>query len=235
MRSSQHQWLPVTQALPESDVAEAYHTVRINLDGGKEGPQVLLITSANRGEGKTTTAINLAVVSAQAGKRVLLIDADLRNPQVSSRMERVVTEVSLNEILSGGALLKASPSTIPYLSVLPATRAHNAPTLLSTATFGQLIDRVRKEYDLIIIDSPPVLSVSDPLIAAPLVDGVILVVDSKRTSRFLCQRTIMAVEQVGGRVIGGILTKISAKKQYGHTVPSRAPQVQVGQHIQSTN
>ncbi len=176
-------------------VAEAFRTMRATLAmiSGREKHRVFLITSAIPGEGKTFTSSNFAATLAQQGFRVLLIDADLRKPSVSKLFFNKNLQPGLSEVLMGSCPVGEAiiETGIEKLSVLPAGGiAPNPSELLAQPAFGELIDKLRGEYDRIVIDSSPVLAVRDPLLLAKSVDASCLIV---RAGHSPAKATIQAV------------------------------------------
>jgi len=162
-------------------VAEAFRTMRATLAmiSGREKHRVFLVTSAIPGEGKTFTSSNFAATLAQQGFRTLLIDADLRKPSVSKLFFNENLKPGLSEVLMGSATPEQAilPTQIESLSVLPAGGiAPNPSELLAQPAFGQVMEKLRGEYDRIVIDSSPVLAVRDPLLLAKSVDACCLIV-----------------------------------------------------------
>lgn len=177
---------------PTSPEAEAYRGVRTALFFSTHGERhkVIQVTSPNMGDGKTTLAINLAVSIAQSGRKVLLVDADLRRPRVH-RAFGVAGRVGLAEVLTGTAELDEAVqvTAIPNLSVLPCGRRPNNPAeLLTTPAFEDALDDLRAAYDYVLVDSPPLLAVSDPCVVAPRVDGLILTVRIAKNGRPAAER-----------------------------------------------
>lgn len=165
---------------PGSKESEAYRSVRSALFvlTHQNGKRVLQVTSPEMADGKTTLTTNLAAAIAQSGKKVLLIDADMRRARVH-QMLGLRGEIGLAEVLAGEiALENAVQSTVmEHLTVLSAGKAPANPAeLLSSPRFAQLLGAVRPHYDYILVDTPPLLAVSDPCVVAPYVDGVLLVV-----------------------------------------------------------
>lgn len=177
---------------PMSPEAEAYRGVRTALFFSTHGERhkVIQVTSPNMGDGKTTLIINLAVSIAQSGRKVLLVDADLRRPRVH-RAFGVVGRVGLAEVLTGTAELDEAiqVTAVPNLSVLPCGRRPNNPAELLTApAFEDALDDLRAAYDYVLVDSPPLLAVSDPCIVAPRVDGLILTIRIAKNGRPAAER-----------------------------------------------
>jgi len=200
---------------PHSTLAEAYKQLRtsILLSTAGRAPRTLLITSAKPGEGKTTTAVNTAISLAQTGARVLLIDADLRRPIVhnlfnlanpaglSTALSREVNEQDILALIdqhpqSGLHLLTSGP--IPP----------NPAELLASSQMKQLLQTLASHFDHIVIDSPPITSVTDGVWLASLVDGVILVVHGGQSTRELVLRTRQLLRGVGARIFGVVLNNV---------------------------
>lgn len=174
-----------------------------------------MTSSAVPSEGKTSTATNIAVVSAQAGKRVLIIDGDMRKPQVHQRFsvsnlnglsnllikERTIEECVVQHDTAGLFLLPSGP--IPP----------NPSEMLGSKSFSELIQQLREEFDLIILDTPPVLTVTDGLVATKVVDGVVFVLDSSKTNRALVKKSIVALEQVGANILGIVLNRVKLNRR----------------------
>lgn len=211
------QQIPITQISPHSPIAEAFRTIRTNVmfAGVASETNVILVTSTQPGEGKTSTASNLAVVCAQAGHRVLIMDADLRKPQVHYRFKVSNLDGMASALLGTRSLEECIQSTeIPNLSVLPSGAIPPNPSeLLSSQAFRSLVDTCREQFDYIIMDSPPVLSVTDALILTSIADGTLFVVDSQRTNRVHAKRAMQSLTQVQARILGVVLNRVSRKSK----------------------
>lgn len=198
---------------PGSREAESYRTIRTSLlVSMKEGHKVLQVTSAAPGEGKSTTAANLAVAMAQSGKSVLLIDADLRRP-TQQDLFRVPQEVGLTDVLLGEIdWQNAIRSTrIDGLSLMTAGLCPENPAeLLSKSLLEETLNRAREEYDYVLVDTPPVLAVSDPCIIAPHADGLLLVVRMKKTKKATLLRTRETLDAHGVNVSGVVANDFQA-------------------------
>jgi non-specific protein-tyrosine kinase len=207
----------VTVASPETLAAESYRILRTNLQiaGTDRHLPSLLITSPSRGDGKTDVAANLAVVLARAQKQVILIDANLRKPQLAA-IFGLHDQEGLSTLLSDHERMPEPlpvPS-IPGLSIIPAGGlALNSSEILGSQRMYRLIQECKARADIVLIDSAP-LWYSDALALAPQVDGVLLVVSSGATGR---ENTINAVESlrlVGARIIGTVLNRVKAGPAY---------------------
>lgn len=193
-----------------SPVAEAFRTLRaaVALLSGREQRQVFLFTSALPSEGKTFSSSNFAATLAQQGFRTLYIDSDLRKPEVSRIFYGEHVKPGLSEILLEQVTLKDAvrPSGIPNLTVLTAGgRSRNPSELLATRHLRELVDLARKEYDRIVIDSAPVIAVSDSLLVAETADVCCLVVRALSTPKSTILRAIRLLTDVGRRPTGTVL------------------------------
>jgi tyrosine-protein kinase Etk/Wzc len=192
---------------------EAFRNLRTSLvwsDGGEE-LKTLVVTSAAPGEGKTLTAANLAVTLAYDGLRVLLVDCDIRRPRVHS-MFHLPRAPGLMELLTASTAPGSPPlpairdTSIAGLSVLPCgALPSNAANLLSGTRMRVLLQEMREQFDIIVLDTPPVLATADAGIVASLTDGVLLVVRAGTTDRNAAQRACQQLANVGARVIGTVL------------------------------
>lgn len=214
----------VTALEPDSSAIEAYRNIRTGLFFAPETEnlRLLLVTSAGPGDGKTTTASNLALVIAQSGKRVLLIDSDFRRPRVH-KIYGLDPAIGFSTILQNKCSLEEAVQKsvhdleiIENLDILPAGPTPPNPTeLLESPLLPQLLADWKMKYDRVIIDTPPVLFVSDTSILSTLSDGVILVVRSAKRTRAHAMRALKQIEKVKGRVIGGILNGVKVSRM-GH-------------------
>lgn len=191
---------------------EAYRMARTNLlysGGGKDERMVFGFTSAAPGDGKSLTCANMAISFATSGKRVLLLDCDMRKPTQDTAFG-VSTERGLSEYLA--AICDAPeilPTSRPNLYLLPAGHCPPNPAeLLYSPRFAELIARVQKEYDCVFIDLPPVNILSDATIIAPHVKGYVLVVRASYSDSRAVQTAVNAIEAVGGTVSGFILNDV---------------------------
>ncbi len=198
-----------------STVAEAYKQLRtsILLSSAGRAPKTLLVTSGKPGEGKTTTVINTAISLAETGARVLIIDADLRRPMVHNIFQ-IVNAAGLSTVLSRDMNEQDILSLIDQqetkgLHVLTSGPVPPNPAeLLGSNQMKQLLQTLEPHFDHIVIDSPPVTSVTDAVLLATLVDGVVLVVHGGRSTRELARRTRQLLRSVGARVFGVVLNNV---------------------------
>jgi capsular exopolysaccharide synthesis family protein len=196
----------VVHTAPESSPAEQYRGfLPILLDA--EDCRVILVTSAARGDGKTLTCMNLATtVAADLNKRVLVIDGDLRRPS-AHRLLHITRQRGLSDILLGRQQLEACAvnSKIPNLALLPAGPSVRKPlTLLTSQAFLDLLDEAKKSYDLVFIDSPPLLPVVDTKILRKIADMVLFVVRADGTPRDAVVRSLGELRDVAGVVFNQV-------------------------------
>jgi non-specific protein-tyrosine kinase len=199
----------VAARMPRTAIAEAYRVARANIQFADKGGdlKVILVTSARDGEGKTTTANNLATTFALAGQRVLLVDADLRRPGLT-RIMNLKDSDGVSSILVDPEADVISSTDIVGLSVVPSGAIPPNPAeLLGSSGMRRWIERSLENFDLIILDTPPVLSVADTRILATVADGVLLVIDPGQTTRRMVRQARLAIENVGGRVLGIMLNR----------------------------
>jgi polysaccharide biosynthesis transport protein len=203
----------ITQVRPQSQMAESYRALRTSLLLSNLGapPKVIMVTSALPQEGKTTTSINCAVVLAQKGVRVLLIDADLRRPSIHKTLG-LGPRSGLSNVLTGSATLEQAITrapVLPNLSVLPAgTPPPNPAELLASTNMRDVLVELREQYDHIVIDTPPTLSVTDAVVLSPRADAVVLVIRSGQTTKQALRRSRDVLTQVNAKVSGVLLNAV---------------------------
>jgi exopolysaccharide transport family protein len=203
----------VTQSRPQSQMAESYRALRTSLLLTSLGapPKVILVTSALPQEGKTTTSINCAIVLAQKGTRVLLIDADLRRPSIHKTLG-MGPRIGLSNVLTGNATLQQAivrSTILPSLFVLPAgTPPPNPAELLASTNMKDVLAELREQYDHIVVDTPPTLSVTDAVVMSTRADAVVLVIRSGQTTKQALRRSRELLSQVNARVAGVLLNAV---------------------------
>ncbi len=205
---------------PRSPIVEALRTLRSNIQfSAIDRPvQVLLLTSSGPVEGKSTIAANLGIVMAHTGKRVILVDADLRRPTVHKTFEL------RNDIGLTGAMVQNNPletalqaTAVDNLKVLTSGPLPPNPSeLLGSKRMTQLIEELRGMADTIIIDSPPVMAVTDALILSALADGVLMVIDAGSTRIGVARQVKLALDQASARILGVVMNKIPASRRGGY-------------------
>lgn len=196
---------------PRSIVAEAFRALRVNLDfvGVDEPLKTILVTSSGVSEGKTSVATNLAIVMAQAGKKVILLDADLRRPNVHRSLELPNTK-GLSDVFRGNVELQELPLawTESNLSVITAGSIPPNPTdLLGSKRMDAILDQLAQEVDMVVIDGPPLL-VSDAAVLAAKVNGVLLVIRHGYTRKGAIKAALEQLHRTGARVVGIALNRL---------------------------
>lgn len=199
-----------------SSAAEAYRVVRTSmlLSAAGSPPKTVLVTSGQPGEGKTTTVVNTAISLAQLGASVLIIDCDLRKPS-AHKVFGIDHDKGLSTYLSrdieiDGLITKLQ---IPNLSLLPCGPIPPNPAeLISSERMKNLLRMLSERYDHVLIDSPPLIHVTDPVILSSLVDGVILVVHGGKSTRAVTQRARQELASVGAKVFGVVLNNVDLKR-----------------------
>jgi capsular exopolysaccharide synthesis family protein len=192
--------------------AEAFRALRTNIlfSSAEEGSKSIVVTSTGPSEGKTMVASNLAIGMAQAGQRVLLIDADMRRPR-EHELFNMKQEPGLSNLLVGGATMAdvAHKGPVANLWVMPAGKIPPNPAeLLGSNRFGELLGSLKEHFDLVVVDTPPVMAVTDAAIAAHRASGVLFVVASDQTSRHAAQQALDQLEHARARFVGAVLNRV---------------------------
>jgi capsular exopolysaccharide synthesis family protein len=196
--------------------SEAFRALRTNVlfSCADEGSRSLVITSTGPGEGKTMVAANLAIGFAQAGQRVILIDADMRRPRVHA-MFRLTQEPGLSNLMVGHSTPSASirKSGVPGLWLLPAGRIPPNPAeLLGSQRFKDFVRLLGEHFDSVIIDSPPIMAVTDAAIAASAATGIVFVVGAEMTSRYAARAAIEQLEKGRPTFLGAVLNRVELER-----------------------
>lgn len=223
----------------KSVLSEGFRSLRTNIQfaSAERQAKTFLFTSAGLGEGKTTTIVNLALTMAQDGKRVLLVDADLRRPFVHTRLG-LERSPGLSEVLIGGVPWREALRTVtdlmigllgvdrivntPGIDLLNVMTSghipHNPAEYINSAKFLEVIKEMREEYDVVLFDTPPILPIADAVMMSAKVDGVILVYQVGRIGRSALKRAKFLVDHAQGRVLGTVLTNVRAEitPEYGY-------------------
>jgi len=231
-------WKGKPDAAKSADFAEAVWRLcaRLRLIGttaeplSDKGGEVIMLTSSVAGEGKTTLAVALGASLADSGRRVVIVDCDTRRPAVHRLLGSGRPAVGLTELLGGGATLDEALKLDDRrrVAVIAAGRPTDRPqTLLGSQAMLSLLVELSERYDVVILDTPPVLSASDALILAPMADRVLYVVRWARTASSLAGAGIKQLREVGGRVTGAVLSMVNirdhANLEYGVRPPSGRP------------
>jgi capsular exopolysaccharide synthesis family protein len=205
---------------PKSQASEAFRAIRTALFFSTKGKtnSVIQVTSPTPGDGKSTIAANVAVSIAQSGKRVLLLDSDMRRPTVHHAFG-IKTREGFPQVLNGEKTWRSMVyqcEEVPGLSILPCgDKPGNPAELISTPRVGELLEEMRHHYDFIILDTPPVLAVTDPCPVAARVDGVILTIRIKKNVKISSDRATEILHSVGANLIGVVVNGVGTQSGYG--------------------
>jgi non-specific protein-tyrosine kinase len=203
----------ITVSEPRSPISEAYRTLRTNLDfaGLDQALETLVVTSAGVGEGKSTTLANLAVVSAQAGRKVILVDADLRRPTLHQTFG-LDNDTGLTSVMMDESALASPPlqeTKVEGLSILTSgPLPPNPADLMGSRRMEEVIAALSEQADQILFDTPPVVAVTDAAVLATKVDGVLLVISAGKTRREYARTAVQRLEQINARLVGTVLTNM---------------------------
>ncbi|MCH6546935.1 MAG: polysaccharide biosynthesis tyrosine autokinase [Gemmatimonadetes bacterium] len=237
----------INQLDPDEPVVESYRALRTNVTfvGAEKPLQYIAVTSPGPREGKSTTAINLALTLAQSGRRTILVDGDLRRSAIH-RAFGLVQEPGLTDVLIGGvsAAQGIRPEVTPSLDVLPSgSTPPNPSELLGSSAMDTLIAALRRDYEYIVVDTPPTLPVTDAVVVATNADATILVVKSGDTEETAAQRAMDQLRRVRARIAGAVLNAVSPKKdpqytyysyRYRKDPPSRSRLRSVAEKVKGT-
>jgi non-specific protein-tyrosine kinase len=203
----------ITISEPRSPISEAYRALRTNLDFASldRALKTLVVTSAGVGEGKSTTLANLAVVSAQAGRKVVLVDADLRRPTLH-QIFGLGNETGLTTVMMDDAALAAPPlqeAGVEDLSVLTSgPLPPNPAELMGSRRMEEVVAALAERADQVFFDTPPVVAVTDAAVLSTKVDGVLLVISAGKTRREYARTAVQRLEQIKARLVGTVLTNV---------------------------
>ena len=195
---------------------EAYKTLRTNLQFCGQDIQVVAVTSCHENEGKTTVVLNLAKSLAELGKRVLVIDADMRKSVIAGRHTNVKNPTGLSEVLTGMVKLADSVYSVQHSQmhmIFSGKYPPNPVELLSGKYFKALIGETRKVYDYVLIDTPPLGQVIDAAVVAPNCDGVILVMAEKAVRFKQAREVVEQLHKSGSKILGVVRNNVSVKRK----------------------
>lgn len=211
----------VTQNDPKNPAAEAYRVIRTGIQFAQAGKelQTIALTSCMPNEGKSTTIANLAVVLTQAGKSVLLIDCDMRNPNVHKNFN-LSNKVGLSSCISMGTALSDAVQKTSIEGLYALTGGvipPNPSELLGSEQMKNVLQRAKEQYDYVLIDTPPVMTVTDALIVGRFVDGMILVIASAEVKVEMARDVKNQLVNAGANILGVVLNKVRSEHHgYGY-------------------
>lgn len=206
----------ITVANPRSPISEAYRTLRTNLEFSSLDKAIrsMVVTSAAPEEGKSTTLANLAVTTAQAGKKVILVDCDLRRPSLhqifNARAAPGFTDMMRDDTLMGKPPLQ--DTSVANLRLLASgTIPPNPSELLASRRMGEVIAALQQLADVVLFDAPPIVAVTDAAVLASKVDAVLLVVSAGKTKREHAKKAKALLEKVNAHLIGTVLNNVKGE------------------------
>jgi len=207
---------PITQAQPRSPISEAFRTLRTNVQyANVDSPlRMIMVTSASPKEGKSIIAANLAVVLAQGGHKVTLVDADLRRPSIHKWFavdnQKGLTHLIVQPMISLNTHLKETKTE--RLTVLTAGDLPPNPTeILGSKKMSSILQEIKKNRDVLIVDTPPILAVADAAVLAPAMDGVLFVIRPGVTTFSAARQAIEQLKRVGAKLVGVVLNNIDLR------------------------
>lgn len=206
----------ITVSNPRSPISEAYRTLRTNLEFSSLDKPIrsMVVTSASPEEGKSTTLANLAVVIAQAGKKVILVDCDLRRPSLHQIFDARPTP-GFTDMMRDDALMSKPPlqeTGVPNLWLLPSgTIPPNPAELLASRRMSEVIAALQQHAEMILFDAPPVIAVTDAAVLASKVDAVLLVISAGKTKREHAKKAKTLLDKVNARLIGAVLNNVKGE------------------------
>lgn len=205
----------ITLTNPKSPISESYRSLRTNIEFASvdEPLQVIMVTSAGPGEGKSTTISNIAITYAQTDKKIILIDADLRKPTAHHTFS-VSNRWGLSSVLSKQCELEEAiqKTNVPNLDLLTAgVIPPNPAEMLGSKRMSELVAQLKEMYDIVLIDTPPLLAVTDAQIVSTKSDGAILVVDQGRVKRDIAKKAVQNLRTVNARILGVVLNNVKRK------------------------
>ena len=203
----------------KSPIAEAYRTLRTNIQFAKADNDLrtIMLTSAGPGEGKSTTTANTAVAFAQAGKQVILVDCDLRKPvqhKIFGKKNRGVTNILVEELSPAELIQDTDIYNLRILTSGPIPP--NPSELLGSSRMQMLITALQGMADIIVIDAPPTVAVTDACVLASRVDGIVLVLDSQIIRPEMAQKAKELLLKANGHILGVILNRVEIEEEHAY-------------------
>ncbi len=206
----------ITVTNPRSPISEAFRTLRTNLEFTSLDHPIctMVVTSASPEEGKSTTLANVAVTIAQAGKKVILVDCDLRRPSLHQIFD-ARSKVGFTDMMRDDTLMARPPlqeTCVPNLWLLTSgTIPPNPSELLASRRMGEVIAALKTQADMILFDAPPVIAVTDAAVLASKVDAVLLVISAGRTKREHARKAKALLDKVNARLLGTVLNNVKGE------------------------
>lgn len=204
---------------PKSPIAEAYRALRTNIQFSQSDSELktILFTSAGPEEGKSTNAANIAIAMAQSGKKIILVDCDLRRP-VQNKIFNLPNRGLTNALVENLPFAEAVQATqVPNLQLVTSGPVPLNPSeLLATAKMQKLLDFLKEKADIVIIDTPPAIAVTDACVLAAKVDGVILVVCSGRVKPEMAKKAKEALLHARGRILWVVLNRVQIADEHAY-------------------
>jgi capsular exopolysaccharide synthesis family protein len=209
-----------TYHAPMSSQSEAFRGVRTTLffNAAGNSHQIIQVTSPAKGDGKSTLSANLSVAIARSGKQVLLVDADMRRP-TQHKIFAKSRDAGLSTVVRGEAELADAIQQTPVANLSLMTsgpRSDNPSELLTSPQFAELLEVLRDRYDFVIIDTPPLGSVSDPSAVAPRADGVLLTIRIRKNARTSAAQACGKLRELGAKVIGVVVNGVGSRHSLGY-------------------
>ena len=204
---------------PKSPISEAYRTLRTNLQFAKINSELrtIMFTSSGPAEGKSTTIANVAVALAQSGRSIILVDCDLRKPvqhRIFGKRNKGVTNILVDDSPAETFL---QDTEIDNLRILPSGPIPPNPSeLLSSAKMAELLDELKGMADLVLIDAPPTIAVTDAAVMAVKVDGIVLVIDSTSVRPEMAQKAKDLLVKANGHILGVILNRVEIEEEHAY-------------------
>lgn len=203
----------------KSPIAEAYRTMRTNIQFAKVDSdlRVIMFTSAGPGEGKSTTTANTAVAMAQSGKKVIIVDCDLRKPvqhKIFDKKNRGVTNILVEERPVTELIQDTGIDNLQLLTSGPIPP--NPSELLGSAKMREIIDSLKELADIVIIDAPPTVAVTDACVLASAVDGILLVLSAGEIRPEMAQKAKELLLKANGHILGVILNKVEIEEEHAY-------------------
>jgi capsular exopolysaccharide synthesis family protein len=206
----------VAHVEPKSPAAEAYRTLRTSIQfaGLDHKCRSIVVTSSSPGEGKSTTVANFGVVLAQTGSRVCLVDSDLRRPTLHRIFGLANTRGLTTALLDGSPLTEiAQPTAVPNLAVVTSgPLPPNPAELVGSNRMREALEAAAADYDMVLLDSPPVVSVADAVALATFADGVVMVVQTGKVPHEVIRRATGQILAVKGRILGVVMNGVNLKR-----------------------